>query len=617
MLFLRCLAVVVCCVTSVRGASCASTGAQQLSYDEVRIIIFTRPAKVFVDSPPGSFERDYSWAVHRRGDEDHRSAILRHVAYWAGWTRVESDESTQFANRKLHQVIYIDKRRRTFRVYTGPDADKLLARSAVAIHGYVAGMILRSGKGTETIQEQHIFTALGTRMFNGFTARGKRLVVRAKAISVKGSCASGLLSGVGYQSTTVRDEYRSTDYLAPDVPPFYLDESEDYIGDSCRRIVMQPPDSSAQREFGKHFLLYQREEFRVHSAGIADRGAIIDIMERGHFRRLSASEASFVRIPVGYRDQCVGRPVLADCRPFPQYPALRTSLKIRLAKGSNPWSLIQSTRGDIWFAENSRDRLGRLDAQGKLQEIALPKGSRPAMLSESPDGKIWFTEEGRGVIASASSDATVQERAHVAPRADVEGIAVLPDGTIGFTEFVSGKVGIIPPDGPVHEFAMPTASSTPSEIVAGPDGNFWLSEFSSGRIGRVSRDGSFSEWPTRTSDLFNLRWSNGRLWFTAGDVVGYRMPDGSIRTSVVPRTDSRPDDILPLPDGRAAFSETSGGRIGIVDPSGNLREWRVGGSPNSLLLDTNGNLWFTDGDSIKIIPAFLQATRHRDESKPP
>jgi sugar lactone lactonase YvrE len=76
----------------------------------------------------------------------------------------------------------------------------------------------------------------------------------------------------------------------------------------------------------------------------------------------------------------------------------------------------------------------------------------------------------------------------------------------------------------------------------------------------------------------------------------------------VPRSDSDTDEIVALPSGAAAFTESIG-RIGVVSPRGNFVEFAVPGKPDGLLLDRDGNLWYTDQDGLRMIRNFLQTTQ--------
>jgi hypothetical protein len=56
----------------------------RFAYDQVEITLFFLQGEKTVDSAPGSFERDYRWAITPTGDNDHKYAMLEHVAYSIG-----------------------------------------------------------------------------------------------------------------------------------------------------------------------------------------------------------------------------------------------------------------------------------------------------------------------------------------------------------------------------------------------------------------------------------------------------------------------------------------------------------------------------------------------------
>jgi virginiamycin B lyase len=180
--------------------------------------------------------------------------------------------------------------------------------------------------------------------------------------------------------------------------------------------------------------------------------------------------------------------------------------------------------------------------------------------------------------------------------------------------FQSRTVSELTRSGAIKSFPL-AAGSQPTELRIGPDGNFWVAEFGAGSIARLTPLGHMTRFPlhTKGDGPFGLAFSQGTLWFTSSTNVGYLDVDNQLRTFTVPRDDSAADEIIALPNGDAAFSEGSG-RIGIVSPRGRFVEFSVQGTPDGLLLDKSGNLWYTDGNNLRMIPDFLRATQEPTQS---
>jgi hypothetical protein len=112
---------------------------------------------------------------------------------------------------------------------------------------------------------------------------------------------------------------------------------------------------------------------------------------------------------------------------------------------NNVKEITTGSDGNLWFAEEYANKIGRLTPSGVLTEFAIPTpSSRANCLTLGPDGNVWFTESGANQIAR------------------------------------------ITPGGVITEIPIPTPNSYPLEIVTGPDGNLWFAEANANQIGRFS-----------------------------------------------------------------------------------------------------------------------------------
>lgn len=296
-----------------------------------------------------------------------------------------------------------------------------------------------------------------------------------------------------------------------------------------------------------------------------------------------------------------------------------------------------------------------------IEQFPLPtSGSRPQGIAPGPDGAMWFTERSGnkiGRIATASPH-TVSEYPLPTAASSPYAIVAGRDGNIWFTEDTGDRIGWIDPRAPgvVSELAIPTSKAWARAIVAGPDGNIWFAEQGGSRIGRVTvqapqtiADFALPRFPTYPYGL--TASADGYLWYAAaGETVGrvvavfpegiFEIPlrtknanpsaiavgsDGNLwvalaRTGTLARVQPvspyRVTELaLPGEPGEAGGLCTSPGylwltrrghnaitRIEIASPN-RVREIPVPaklGSPESVALGPDGNIWFTapDGNSI-------------------
>jgi virginiamycin B lyase len=47
----------------------------------------------------------------------------------------------------------------------------------------------------------------------------------------------------------------------------------------------------------------------------------------------------------------------------------------------------------VWFAENGKDKIGKITTAGKIFEYPIRVGSAPWGVWAGPDGNVWFAEE--------------------------------------------------------------------------------------------------------------------------------------------------------------------------------------------------------------------------------
>lgn len=287
-----------------------------------------------------------------------------------------------------------------------------------------------------------------------------------------------------------------------------------------------------------------------------------------------------------------------------------------LPSGSGPAGLAAGSDGNIWFAEENGNRIGRLTPGGVLTEFSLANsGSRPHGLVTASGGVVFTEIAGRigqitagGVVSEFASGNAPKEIAPgpfsefwwsdplhdlllptdglgggfggtaLAAGSHPEGVTAGQAGDLWIAENGSGKIArlyrVPPPPGipsvgtlQFQEFPLPDPSVGPFGIAFGPDGNVWFTEPGVGRIGRLSpATGQVTEFPLPggAEPRGIVAGQDFNLWFTdaSRDVIVRMTPDGSMMEFALPTHGSRPTELVAAPDGNIWFSEAGTDQVG-------------------------------------------------------
>ncbi len=193
-----------------------------------------------------------------------------------------------------------------------------------------------------------------------------------------------------------------------------------------------------------------------------------------------------------------------------------------ITSGSTPGDIIAGPDGNLWFLEESGNKIGKITPEGRVTEYPLPSQIRfPTRITVGSDGNAWFTgigktgsrdtaAIGRVVIGGSSEGQIAVTLASTMSGVNLGGITGGPDGNIWFTADFSrnsanrDQIGRLVPDGsgsgtityfpvPVDRCCGNAQSDTLSDIKPGPDGNIWFTELDSAQIGTISPAGNVTE----------------------------------------------------------------------------------------------------------------------------
>jgi virginiamycin B lyase len=212
-----------------------------------------------------------------------------------------------------------------------------------------------------------------------------------------------------------------------------------------------------------------------------------------------------------------------------------------LPAGANVIGLADGNDGNIWFSEFAYNRIGRMDADGRITgEFPIPTpDSGPSSIVLGADGNLWFDEQKGHKIARITHAGEVAEFPYTAPYVpgtqNNHNPTAGPDGNVWFTDFWNSRIGRVTPGGDVREYAIPTVPGVPRGIVAGADGGIWFTECVP---------------------------DPGRQYCAGGSKIGRSTPQGSITEYDLPNPTDGPADITVARDGDIWFTEEQGNKIG-------------------------------------------------------
>src|SRR5262249_33162962 len=135
-------------------------------------------------------------------------------------------------------------------------------------------------------------------------------------------------------------------------------------------------------------------------------------------------------------------------------------------------------------------KIGRITPSGDITEFQLSANFGLYGITVGPDGNIWFASNDSnqiGRISPTGSDEEIQASftAFDAPTKGFGGLTVGPDGNLWFTAN-GNRIGQMSTEGVIlAEYPIPTPNSGPNRIRTGPDGNIWFTEYDGNKIGRL------------------------------------------------------------------------------------------------------------------------------------
>jgi streptogramin lyase len=271
-----------------------------------------------------------------------------------------------------------------------------------------------------------------------------------------------------------------------------------------------------------------------------------------------------------------------------------------LPAGSGPVGISSGPDGNVWFANATSKKIGKITSGGTVTEYGAGE-NKPESITSGPDGNLWFTARSTNKIGKITTSGVITEYTLSGGISPV-GITAGPDGNMWFTEY--GKIGKITTSGVITEYALPEGG-TPAGITTGPDGNLWFTDEVKSKIGKITTSGAITEYalPGGSSPRNITAGPDGNLWYADWNTskIGKITTSGAITEYALPGRSS-PFEITVGHDGNVWFAEWGFEKIGKITTSGAITQYALPerSEPKGIAVGPDGNLWYTDNGTSKI-----------------
>jgi streptogramin lyase len=177
--------------------------------------------------------------------------------------------------------------------------------------------------------------------------------------------------------------------------------------------------------------------------------------------------------------------------------------------GSGPSGIAAGPDGNLWVTEsapgpspngNAIAVVDPANANSPAVEHPIPTAaSVPSGIAAGPDGNLWFAEKSAGKIGRITPGGIITEFPLPASGDQPTSIVAGPDGNMWFTRSNGSGIGRINPSAanPASTIQTFSAGANPTGITVGPDANIWFTGRNGNFIGRA------------TTDLETPRYTNG------------------------------------------------------------------------------------------------------------
>lgn len=289
-------------------------------------------------------------------------------------------------------------------------------------------------------------------------------------------------------------------------------------------------------------------------------------------------------------------------------------------KGGHPQDLTLGGDGSLWFAEQTANKIGRLNPKtGEFKQFQLPeeKSAGPQGLVAGPDGNIWFAANAGGYIGKLdpnTSKVTVFNMPDLQAR-DPHSLAFDSKGILWFTVKNANMVGRLDPGtGQITLKEVPTARALPFGIQVLKRGLPIFCESGANKIGIINpitlRIEEFTLPPAVRPRRLRIAADDNTIFFTDyrdGNLGKLDITIGVVELFASPGgPESNPEGLTITPDGMVWYAESGSEPNNVVRfkpvassfahapiPGG-------GGTVSSMVAAADGRVFFTSRDADKV-----------------
>jgi virginiamycin B lyase len=225
-------------------------------------------------------------------------------------------------------------------------------------------------------------------------------------------------------------------------------------------------------------------------------------------------------------------------------------------------------QGGLWFPERGTGAISHLDTAGNYRTCVLPFGSEPIAVALAPDGQVWFADFSGSRAGRIDSSGKIVYWSLSGHLGQPSGIEVAKDGSAWVTDFASNSLAHVDAQGSVAFTHLPVAGGA-FQIYLAMDGSLWIAQEGADRIARISTDGKLSDIKLTSAGTHQpqaiTQAKDGSFWFTEsrGDRLGHIVAGSTAVTEIGPL--GRWPDGIATSGATIWFTEYYGQSIGFVD----------------------------------------------------
>ena len=214
--------------------------------------------------------------------------------------------------------------------------------------------------------------------------------------------------------------------------------------------------------------------------------------------------------------------VLISCPAFGS-----TDFLVQPGRAAQPMNMVLGPDNNLWFAETTGERIGRITAASKITEFPIRGAQSLVGIASGPDGNIWFTDQLEGKIGHISTTGTNLVQYSLSSGSCPQGITVGPDHNLWFVDQKKNglfMIGTINTAGKIKEFPtninagpLQAESMEYAQITTGPDQNLWFvnpqaSLMGLNFLGQITISGTVNTYPLSEAPVALCSGPDGNLW---------------------------------------------------------------------------------------------------------